>query len=590
MKEKQKALLFLVALLAGVSLLRSSACPDEFLEVRFLGGNILLLLSILFLPFPKNFRWHWMDALFLGSYLWTLLSAAWSYLPVLAVYPAQKIFLAWMAFLCFRMVIKKEYLKYIQYILMGMLVITSGIVFVQIANLSGSGGDIFSEDVYKIYGFSAHKNLVSSFLFMICGLLFYLFYKEKNNKWYYLIFLLPVIPVLILRSRSVWLAFLVLGLSSLFLLKPPYKKWGLGLAGILLGGFLALMILPGNYLGKYHPSQVMNEGTGAERRFIWYKTRELIKDRPLLGYGGGNWKLFVSSKSVEGAYRMQSQDVTFTRVHNDFLEAFAEQGVVGFLLYIFIFGLAFWILFLQIRNNDIQKKNEALLLLGVLAGYVVIANFDFPRERIEHQVYMSLILALSVFFYGDKFYFKNLNSKNSLKIVRYILAAILLFGIYFSYNWYEAAKEQKKIILATNNQNWNQMIEAGKRGDGFWTPIDAASNAFSFHAGMGYYYQEKFAKALPLLKRAAELNPHHFQTQNNYANALTMLKRYKEAIPVYQLVLTINPNFQEGFLNICYAYIQLGDLKNAKFWLDKVTMDLPRKKQFAKEIERLSRQ
>ena len=40
--------------------------------------------------------------------------------------------------------------------------------------------------------------------------------------------------------------------------------------------------------------------------------------------GSGNWKLQFPSKNISGGFRLQEKDLVFTRVHNDFLEVWAE--------------------------------------------------------------------------------------------------------------------------------------------------------------------------------------------------------------------------------------------------------------------------
>ncbi|MBL0113432.1 MAG: O-antigen ligase family protein [Saprospiraceae bacterium] len=52
-------------------------------------------------------------------------------------------------------------------------------------------------------------------------------------------------------------------------------------------------------------------------------------DKWITGYGAGGWKLVFPSKSIEGSYRLQSQNIMFTRAHNDFLEIWAELGITG---------------------------------------------------------------------------------------------------------------------------------------------------------------------------------------------------------------------------------------------------------------------
>ncbi|MBK8511801.1 MAG: O-antigen ligase family protein [Saprospiraceae bacterium] len=139
----------------------------------------------------------------------------------------------------------------------------------------------------------------------------------------------------------------------------------------------------------------MESSSGAERRFVWYKTRELIKDKWITGYGAGSWKLVFPSKSIEGSYRLQSQNIMFTRAHNDFLEIWAETGILGILNYIGLFLIVLLHLYHSFKSEESQRRILTLVLMLLLGGYIIIAFFDFPKERVEHTVLLSLLFAMA---------------------------------------------------------------------------------------------------------------------------------------------------------------------------------------------------
>ena len=83
-------------------------------------------------------------------------------------------------------------------------------------------------------------------------------------------------------------------------------------------------------------------------------------------------------------------------MHNDFLQIFAETGVIGFILYIGIFGyLAFNIIFKTFRSGF---KLEFVILFSCLLIYIIDANLNFPHERSEIHSIFPLILGLIIYF------------------------------------------------------------------------------------------------------------------------------------------------------------------------------------------------
>jgi tetratricopeptide (TPR) repeat protein len=77
-------------------------------------------------------------------------------------------------------------------------------------------------------------------------------------------------------------------------------------------------------------------------------------------------------------------------------------------------------------------------------------------------------------------------------------------------------------------------------------------------------------KAVTAFERAYQLNPWSFQVINNYATGLVNLKRYQEAIPLFEKALRINPQYDEGKFNLSFVYYQMADYPQAESWLARV--------------------
>lgn len=123
------------------------------------------------------------------------------------------------------------------------------------------------------------------------------------------------------------------------------------------------------------------------RVYIWKYAAELIVDKPLLGYGVGDAKdeLTNSLKNCEALFWDGEKNVPLNRkslnYHNQFLQSWAEVGILGFLLLLFLMIAPF---FLK-NKHPLFLIFVGLTLIGFLtesmlerqAGVVMLA-FMFP--------------------------------------------------------------------------------------------------------------------------------------------------------------------------------------------------------------------
>lgn len=84
--------------------------------------------------------------------------------------------------------------------------------------------------------------------------------------------------------------------------------------------------------------------------------------------------------------------------------------------------------------------------------------------------------------------------------------------------WDEAQKEFRRLI--------------------FVTPTNPRLHAYE---GVCYFRQDKFAEAIPCLKRAVDLDPKYVEAGTKLAQAYDRLHRYEEAYVVVQEMLKVKP-------------------------------------------------
>ncbi|MEL6639017.1 MAG: O-antigen ligase family protein, partial [Bacteroidota bacterium] len=409
MSVEKRSLLFLFGLLVVLYLTKITPFLDEYTMGRFTVWTLLAYGGLwLVLPYLRRTDVQVLDWSLLAFYCLNLLSVSWAKNFGEAIFTSQKYLLLFVGYYVLRHLLAegKVHRDQMAKLLLGLSAFVVVLTTYQMAQTYLSEG-LGGKAIYKVISLSGHKNLAASYLFLLLCLNIFFAIRRPKAPWFYWLLGFQVLLLLLLRSRAVYLA---LGTSALisggYYLTSSVSLRRLALRRVLPFALLLALfggLLIGNtgvgkdYLRHLNPDTYLTSGSGSERLFVWYKTWDLIVDQPWLGCGSGNWKLLFPSKNLSGGYRLQEKDVVFTRVHNDLLEVWAEVGTLGLLLFLVIFGWAFAAAVDRLRRGKLVDQQEGIVLIATLVGYLVVSFFDFPKERPEHQVLLSLLLAIAAF-------------------------------------------------------------------------------------------------------------------------------------------------------------------------------------------------
>ena len=152
-----------------------------------------------------------------------------------------------------------------------------------------------------------------------------------------------------------------------------------------------------NMVNRIQTIDFQETSTNTRIRYYGHAIDQL-KENPFIGVGYGNWKIVSIDKDKENII---SYIIPYT-MHNDFLEALVELGLIGLIIYSSIFMIPLY----RLRSKFFQSdKLFELVILSSLLIYIIDANINFPAIRMANIYYIALILSL--------FYFVNLNSNES---------------------------------------------------------------------------------------------------------------------------------------------------------------------------------
>jgi O-antigen ligase/tetratricopeptide (TPR) repeat protein len=235
---------------------------------------------------------------------------------------------------------------------------------------------------------------------------------------------------------------------------------------------------------------------GSDRLHLWGTAIDYSLKNPILGAGYGNWKL------ASIPYERDRANELFVpyHAHNDFIEMFADLGLLGGLSFAGMFLLLLYYTFQFLRT---KRGDPLMVIIAFLAVscYGVDALLNFPAERTAMQSMLSLAAAL-VLIPLDK----SARSFTAMPGVYLLLGiALLTPSIYVANETFESLKIQKFVMGEVNSDPKMATIDVEKLPD----MPNLSSSTLPMKAMMARYYirDKRFDDALRVLKESENDNP-----------------------------------------------------------------------------------
>jgi O-antigen ligase len=232
------------------------------------------------------------------------------------------------------------------------------------------------------------------------------------------------------------------------------------------------------------------------RIHLWGTAIDYASHNPILGAGYGNWKL----ASIPYEREVANELFVPYHAHNDFLEMFADLGIIGGLCFA---GLFLLLLYYTVQFLNQKRGDELMVIIAFLAVtcYGVDALLNFPAERTAMQTMLSLAAAL-VLIPLDKTSF-NLRALPIAYLV--IGVALLAPSIYIANETFESLKIQKFVMGEVNADPKMATIDVEKLPD----MPNLSSSTLPMKAMLSRYYirDKRFDDALRILKESENDNP-----------------------------------------------------------------------------------
>jgi O-antigen ligase len=434
---------------------------------------------------------------------------------------------------------------------------------------------------YLVYATMANKNLFASALLLMLAFVL-LGAMDFAGFWRALsLIALALIGfcLFIIHSRAVWLAaaLATLGIAAFLAATRPHLHF---MPEVVmryrqrLAQILALTVVVTLIAALSHTQYVAAEASVAkafarplssidERLTLWTKTWQMIQEHPVLGVGLGNWKIVIPSYGTDGL-RSELGIVHFQRPHNDFLWILSESGPLALLAYFAYFGIAVLYVFkITKRARNDGDKLAALLMLWGLLGYLTVAGFDFPRERIEHTICLTLILAVILSIYHRLFPVPHQSTRFFTPVLVAGVLAISILAVTVGFLRFRAERHTHAALQARDAADWERVILEIDRAETAFANLDPTAAPLRWYKGVAQFSLQRLDEALLSFQAAHALHPNHLFVLNNLATCHELKGDHARAIALYQKALAISPHFEETLLNLSAVYFAMQDYQQA---------------------------
>jgi O-antigen ligase len=458
----------------------------------------------------------------------------------------------------------------------------------------------FSENLYKIQGVGGHKNQLS--MLLLVAALVYAYnarHQHKLKALYVFLSSSSVLMVVLLRTRSLWIALAVIAVFigiHLYLRNKSTRNVKVFLPAALVG-----LIIGGLVLSNFNDA---GDATNLSHRVaFWQKSKAMIADHPE-GVGPGMWKLHFPAYGLQGVNHSVEQGQTqILRPHNDYLWILAETGWIGAILWLGFIGLVVYGLVIRGKKAENEEGKDFVLLVStVLLAYAIFMLFDFPMERPE-QLFMLL------WFSG--FSLSALHKQAQHKMLTPFVGALLIAGGWIGFQRFSGDANLNDVITYHSKKKTKELIRAVDQCENSFYTLDRVANPLAYYRGLAFLAERNVLESYLDFERGLAMAPHNIITLNQMGNLHKLagrnlspedIARLRQQIPqlaqdlieestvYYRRALDISPHFTEALLNMAEHTLLSGDPHGALGYLSQVYPPDYRSPKFQKLAEQSLKQ
>lgn len=454
--------------------------------------------------------------------------------------------------------------------------------------------------ILSLKGMAGNKNifaagLVAKVPFVLYGIHTYKLLGKLLNT---AILIFASIAIFVVNARATYLSlFLIIALYFAFCLNLYLKERKLEQA-LYRVSFILLPVIIAFFVAQFQLSSLESVqdqknstyGSVTERlasvaktadennqiRFrLWKHAIDYTGKHPFMGCGIGNWKI----PSIIYQRTITNDLYVPVHAHNDYLEVFAELGILGGLIYLSMFlciVVFTWKTFYS--NASEETKLISVFSFIAFATYAVDAMFNFPMERPISQVFFVFLTAVNVGAHikGREEQGEEKPTAEKATVLRagyaFIAMLCLIPSFYVTYLTYKSLIVQKSVLADLNNEplklDWKVIVPSFPPIPNLTAtaqPVDAIKGRYLYEVG-------KFDEALVLLNKARPANPHIGYSEFLKASVYFRMKKYDSALTNALIAFDLRPKAKTYYQTLMAILAQVKDtvgIKKAFIEFDK---------------------
>jgi len=285
------------------------------------------------------------------------------------------------------------------------------------------------------------------------------------------------------------------------------------------------------------------ETKSSRERLIWTgDALKMIKDRPILGFGGGGW---------EAAYRgYQSYFYNSTQVHNDYAQVAVETGLLGLGILAVFWSLFFFYgtkLYLHAKGGD-RLEALSLLLAALTIGLHAAIDFDLALGAVSMMLWalFGLVRSRVQEIWGRTY----APRRGELMAVGVLCGVLIVWSLL-----YVAGEASAREAAAAYSQGDLARATRHMREACLYNPFSATYRA---DLGLILLQQGKEEEALNWARRAVQLDPYNLNVLGNLASIYWKTGQGEEAIKTMEEARTKAPWVGAIWESLGRMYVESG--------------------------------
>ncbi len=297
-----------------------------------------------------------------------------------------------------------------------------------------------------------------------------------------------------------------------------------------------------------------NANSVFERMMLWRNSIKLIAEDFWTGCGLANWKLMAPKFGFTGANYLTTDNIKFTRAHNDYLQIFSETGIAGFVTYILLLG---WGVTMAIKQYLANQSKEFLVILSGMIIFTTVSLFGFPMEKLLLMIIVIAYFSLMVFYQ-----MKDDRKKVMSKLVPAVIVCFMVFALYSTKvtaaRWH-AESQYMQLLAAKEKNKWPIAFRISKSMDETYFPIDYNATPIAWYKGAASFMNNQPKEALSYYEEANAMAPYHVQILNDIGAVYMNNGDNDNANKYFNKALAINPRFPDAKFNQAIAVFNKGN-------------------------------